>query len=282
MLVVVILILVLVGSVLFTFMSPYKFTPLASNWGTMDDTLIFTAIITGIVFIAVCVFMIYCIYKFRHVEGRVAAYEPENKKLEWWLTILTTIGIVAMLAPGLIVWADYVNVPEDAVEVEAVGQQWYWTFRLPGEDGVMGKSAIRHMNYENPLGVDPDDPHGRDDVIIEGSEVHLVEGTSIKLLLRSVDVLHDFYVPNFRAKMDLVPGLVSYFWFTPTRQGTYEIICAEYCGTGHSVMRGTVVVESQEAYDAWLSEQTIFSDTLEIAKEGNDQTFAQAQAGGSH
>jgi cytochrome c oxidase subunit 2 len=263
-------------------MSPYKFTPLASNWGTMDDTLIFTAVITGIVFIAVCVFMIYCIYKFRHVEGLVAAYEPENKKLEWWLTILTTIGIVAMLAPGLIVWADYVNVPDDAVEVEAVGQQWYWTFRLPGEDGVMGKSAIQHMNFENPLGVDPDDPHGLDDIIIEDSEVHLVEGQSVKLLLRSVDVLHDFYVPNFRAKMDLVPGLVSYFWFTPTKQGTYEIVCAEYCGTGHSVMLGTVVVESQEAYDAWLSEQTVFSDTLEIAKEGKDQTFAQAQAGGSH
>jgi len=282
MIVAVILVIVVLGSILFTFMSPFWFTPLASNWGSMDDTLIITFVITGTVFVAVTLFMAYAIFRFRHVEGRKAAYEPESKKLETWLTILTTIGISAMLAPGLIVWADYVNVPEDAVEVEAIGQQWYWTFRLPGEDGLLGKSDINHISYENPLGIDPEDPNGQDDVVIEGDEVHLVIDQPVKMLLRSVDVLHDFYVPQFRAKMDLVPGLVSYFWFVPTRTGTFEIICAEYCGTGHSVMRGKVIVEQEEDYQAWVAEQITFAEAMEVALEKDGKTFAQAQAGGSH
>lgn len=281
MIVAIILVIVVLGSILFTFMSPFWFTPLASNWGTMDDTLIITFIITGTVFVAVTLFMAYAIFRFRHVEGRKAAYEPESKKLETWLTIITTIGISAMLAPGLIVWADYVNVPEDAVEVEAVGQQWYWTFRLPGEDGLLGKSDITHISYENPLGVDPEDPNGQDDVIIENDEVHMVIDQPVKLLLRSVDVLHDFYVPQFRAKMDLVPGIVSYFWFIPTRTGTFEIICAEYCGIGHSVMRGKVIVDEEEDYLTWLAEQTTFFEAMELARESDSKTYAQAQTGGA-
>lgn len=276
MVVAIIILILVIGSVLFTFMSPYWFTPLASNWGTMDDTLIITFVITGIVFVAVCLFLAYSVFKFHHVEGRKAAYEPESTRLELWLTGLTTVGIVLMLAPGLVVWADFVDVPEDAVEVEAVGQQWLWTFRLPGEDGILGKTEIKHITYENPMGIDPADPNGADDVVIESDEVHIVEGQPVKLLLRSFDVLHDFYVPQFRAKMDLVPGLTSYFWFKPTRQGTFEIVCAEYCGTGHALMRGRVVVESQEAYDVWLSEQQTYSEMMAMAAHDADRTLAQA------
>ena len=79
--------------------------------------------------------------------------------------------------------------------------------------------------------------------MIEGGELHLPIGKPVKALLRSVDVLHDFYVPELRAKMDLVPGQVSYIWFTPTRTGTFDILCAELCGVGHPQMRGKVVVQ---------------------------------------
>src|SRR3546814_11446080 len=87
-------------------------------------------------------------------------------------------------------------------------------------------------------------------------------GQPVKMVLRSKDVLHDFYVPQFRAKMDLVPGIVTYFWMTPTKEGTYDILCAELCGVGHHNMRGTVVVESREAFDTWLSEQMTFGQLL--------------------
>ena len=78
----------------------------------------------------------------------------------------------------------------------------------------------------------PNDPNGQDDVIIEAADLHLPIGKPVKMLLRSIDVLHDFYVPEFRAKMDMVPGSVTYFWFTPTRTGTFEVLCAELCGVG--------------------------------------------------
>ena len=229
-----VLVLVVVGSVLFHFLSPWWWTPIASNWDYIDNTIIITFWITGVVFAAVVLFMAYCVFRFRHREGNRAAYEPENKRLEWWLTVVTGVGVAAMLAPGLFVWSQFVTVPEDATEVEVVGQQWQWSFRLPGKDGKLGTSDTRDVTADNPLGLIPNDPNGQDDVIVEAADLHLPVGKPVKVLLRSIDVLHDFYVPEFRAKMDMIPGSVTYFWFTPTRTGTFEVLCAELCGQGHS------------------------------------------------
>src|SRR6267142_879534 len=135
MVVAIILLLVAVGSVLFHIYSPWWWTPLASNWGYIDDTITLTFWITGAVFFAIVAFMAYCVFRFRHKEGRQATYNPENKKLEWWLSIGTAIGVAAMLAPGLVVWHQFVTVPADATEVEVMGQQWLWSYRLPGKDG---------------------------------------------------------------------------------------------------------------------------------------------------
>ena len=159
--VVVILILVAVGSVVFHFLSPWWWTPIASNWGYIDDTIIITFWVTGVVFIGIILFMAYCVYRFRYKPENRAVYEPENKKMEWWLTILTGVGVAIMLTPGLFVWNQFVTVPEDAMEFEVVGQQWLWTFRFPGKDGVLGTSDSRNISDENPFGVNPDDPNGR-------------------------------------------------------------------------------------------------------------------------
>jgi cytochrome c oxidase subunit 2 len=254
-----VLILVAVGSVLFHILSPWWWTPIASNWGSIDNTIIITFWITGIVFTAVVVFMGYCVYRFRHREGGQAAYEPENKRLEGWLTLGTALGVAAMLAPGLYVWHEYVTVPKEATEVEVIGRQWQWSYRLPGKDGKLGKSDVQNISTDNPLGLDPNDAAGQDDVIIESDDLHLPIGKPVKVLLRSIDVLHDFYVPEFRAKMDMIPGVVTYYWFTPTRTGTFEVLCAELCGVGHSQMRGKVLVEQQEQNQAWLETQQTFA-----------------------
>lgn len=254
-----VLVLVVVGSVLFHMLSPWWWTPIASNWGYIDTTLVITFWITGVVFAAVVLFMAYCVWKFRHREGHKADYEPESRKLESWLTGLTALGVAAMLAPGLIVWYQFVTVPEDATEIEVVAQQWQWSYRLPGADGKLGASNARLINFENPLGVDPEDANGLDDVIVEAGDLHLPIDKPVKVLLRSIDVLHDFYVPEFRAKMDMVPGMITYFWFTPTRTGTFDVLCAELCGTGHGYMRGIVVVDTEEDYQAWLAEQSTFA-----------------------
>ncbi len=268
----VVLFLLVVGSIVFHFMSPWWFTPIASNWQAMDDTVNITFWVTGIVFVAVNLFMAYAIMRYRHKKGQRAKYEPESKKLEWWLTIVTSVGVIAMLTPGLFVWAKFVNVPEDAAVVEAVGQQWNWSFRFPGKDGVLGATSAKLTTVDNPFGMDPKDPRGQDDVLIAGGELHLPIGKPVKMLLRSVDVLHDFYVPEFRAKMDMVPGMITYFWFTPTRQGEFEVLCAELCGVGHGYMRGLVLIDSEDAYQAWLQNQSTFAQLTAPTQVGMADT----------
>ena len=147
------LLLVGLGTVVFHFVSPWWWTPIASNWGYIDDTIIITFWVTGVVFVGVVLFIAYCSYRYRYQEGKKAEYEPENPKLEWWLTILTSIGVAVMLAPGLWVWNDFVTVPEGAAEFEVVAKQWEWTYRFPGKDGKLGTSDARKISDENPFAV---------------------------------------------------------------------------------------------------------------------------------
>ncbi len=258
------LLIIVVGSVVFTFVSPWWFTDIASNWGWIDNTVLITFWVCGVVFVAVGLFMAYSTWRYRYREGARADYEPENPRLELWLTVVTAIGVVAMLAPGLVVWDEYINVPDDAQEFEVLSRQWTWSFRFPGEDGKLGAVDVKSVKSDNPFGMREGDPFGADDVMVTANTVHLPVGQPYKALLRSNDVLHDFFVPEFRAKMDSVPGMVTYFWFEPTRVGKYQILCAELCGQGHHSMRGWVQIDTQEDFDAWLESQP---------------TWAQMQAG---
>lgn len=273
-----ILVLIALGSIAFHLLSPWWWTPIASNWGYIDTTLVITFWITGAVFTALVLFMAYCLSRFRHRPGQRAAYEPESRRLEGWLTAVTALGVAAMLAPGLAVWAQFVRVPTTASEVDIVAQQWRWSYRLPGADGRLGAAGIQFVGDENPLGLDPNDPSGRDDIIIDGGDLHLPLGRPVKLLLRSFDVVHDFYVPEFRAKMDIIPGMVTYVWFTPTRTGEFDAICNEICGVNHYAMRGRVVVEEEPAYRAWLDQQKTFSFASRPTKGPRDASLRQRVA----
>ena len=258
----IIIVIIIVASVAFHFWSPWWWTPVASNWGGMDDTIILTFWVTGAVFIAVCLFMAYCVWRYRYQKDRKAEYKPEDKKLEFHLTWLTTLGVVVMLAPGLVVWHKYVNVPKEALNVEVVAYQWGWKYRLPGEDGILGKTEIKLVSSENPFGLNLDDPNGKDDLLVDDGDLHLQINKPVKLLLRSLDVLHNFYVPQFRGKMDMVPGLVTFYWLTPIRTGDFEVLCAEFCGTGHYAMRGRVFVDEEKKYHQWLAQQITFKQML--------------------
>ena len=262
----VVLVLLVIGSLIFHFASPWWFTPIASNWTTMDDTVVLTFWVTGIVFVAVNLFLAWVVWRYRHRDKQVATYDPENKKLEWWLTAVTSVGVAAMLAPGLFVWGKFVNVPKDAAIVEAIGQQWHWSFRFPGADGELGHSDARSSTPDNPFGLDPDDPKGRDDVLVASPELHLPVDQPVKVLLRSKDVLHNFTVTQFRVKMDLVPGMITHLWLTPTVPGSYEILCEELCGVGHFAMRGRVVVTKRDEFDTWLAAMPTYSQTQALAK----------------
>jgi cytochrome c oxidase subunit 2 len=257
----IIIVLLVVGSLIFHVLSPWWFTPIASNWEMMDNTVKLTFWVTGFVFVVVNLFLAYAVIRFRHKKGQQALYKPEDSKLEWYLTIATALGVAALLTPGLFVWAKFVTVPSDATVVEVVGQQWNWSYRLPGKDGALGAANPSLISTTNPFGIDPADPKGADDILIASPELHLPLGKPVKVLLRSRDVSHQFAVPQFRVKMDMVPGMVTYFWFTPTRTGSFNVLCEQLCGLAHFAMRGRVVVDEQPAYDAWLAQQPSFAST---------------------
>tara|TARA_B100000686_G_scaffold338910_1_gene412139 strand:- start:39 stop:875 length:837 start_codon:yes stop_codon:yes gene_type:complete len=268
--------LIILGSIVFHFWSPWWWTPVASNWGNIDDTIILTFWVTGAVFVAVCLFMAYCVWVYRYRPDRKAEYKPEDKKLEFRLTWLTALGVVALLAPGLVVWNKYVTVPENAFKIEVLAYQWGWNYRLPGDDGILGKTSIALISDDNPYGLDSSDPNSKDDILVMDADLHLKINQPVKIELRSLDVLHNFYVPQFRAKMDTLPGIITYYWFTPEKKGDFEILCAEYCGTGHYAMRGKVLVDEEKDYLNWLAKQISFEKML--AKNSSEKNLLMVKS----
>ncbi|WP_175823472.1 c-type cytochrome [Burkholderia sp. BCC0419] len=270
------LVLIVIVAVGFHFASPWWITPIASNWVRMDDMLTITIVITGALFIVINLFVVLALVRYRHRGGHRAAYEPHNRRLEWWLIGLTAVGVAALLAPGLFVYADYIQPPRNVLRMEVVGQQWQWRFRFAGPGGKLGTTDVRYISNDNPFGLNPADPNGRDNYLIETPEVHLPLNRPIQVLARSRDVLHDFYVPPFRARMNMVPGMVTTFWFTPTKAGRYDILCAQLCGIGHASMRGVVVVEDEASFSRWLAQQSTFAQRQQARVQA-----AAATAGGS-
>ncbi|MEX3812020.1 c-type cytochrome [Paraburkholderia sp. BR13439] len=270
------LFLIIVLAVGFHFASPWWTTPIASNWVRMDDMLTITLVITGVFFIAINLFIVIALVRYRHRRGHRAVYEPHNRRLEWWLIGLTSVGVAALLAPGLFVYADYVRPPSNVLQMEVFAQQWQWRFRFAGPGGKLGTTDVRYISNDNPFGMNPGDPNGRDNYLIETPEVHLPLNRPIQVLTRSRDVLHDFYVPPFRARMNIVPGMVTTFWFTPTRAGRYDILCAQLCGLGHANMRGVVVVEDEASFSRWLAQQSTFAQ-----QQARVQAATAAAGGGA-
>ncbi|GGY31283.1 hypothetical protein GCM10007387_11650 [Pseudoduganella albidiflava] len=253
------LVLIAVGAVVFHFVSPWQLTPIASNWHAMDDALWLTFVITGVAFVVLHLFVAYALVRFRHRAGHRASAAHGNRRLEWWLIAVTTAGIIGLLAPGLVVYAKLIDPPASAQVFEVMGRQWQWHYRLPGQDGKLGGASTRFITGANPFGIDPKDAHGQDDVLVQGQELHLPLNRPALALLRAQDTLHDFYVPQFRTRMNMVPGMTTQFWFTPERTGRYEVLCAQLCGVGHSNMRGWVVIDEPAAYAEWLAQQPTFA-----------------------
>ncbi|MDQ7857804.1 MAG: cytochrome c oxidase subunit II [Armatimonadota bacterium] len=231
--------------------------PVASAHGVAIDRLFYsTLVITGVVFIGVHVLLALFVWRFAARGAGRAVYFHDHRRLELTYTIIPAIALAIMVAMSGIVWAR-VRLgapPADALVVDVRGEQFAWLARYPGPDGRFGRVDPRRIDARtNPMGLDPEDPAARDDVV--SRTLHLVVGRPVRVQLRSTGVLHSFFVPEFRVKQDTVPGMTIEIWFTPTREGQFEIACAELCGIGHYAMRGQVVVQSPEAFAAWLAQQ---------------------------
>ena len=243
----------------------------ASVQGEKIDIMMWITLgITGFVFIITQISLFWFAFKYQASEKRKAYYYPHNNRWEMIWTVIPAIALTVLVGFGIFYWFKITgDAPKNAMVVEVTGSQFQWDFRYPGKDGVLGKKFYRNIDAanNNPLGQIWDDPANHDDIHTTG-EMHIVVNRPVRLIINSKDVIHDVGLAHFRMKMDAVPGTPTTMWFTPkftTQQMkdktgnpnfVYEISCDQMCGKGHTGMRGTIVVDTQEEFDRWIAMQT--------------------------
>lgn len=234
---------------------------IASSHGHEIDFMIY---LIHIFMVILCVgwgiFFFLALVKFRKSKNPKADYKGVTSHMNTYLEI----GVVvfeAFLLIGLSIpfWAKQVNaLPDrsDAIVVKVNAEQFAWNMHYSGKDGVFGKTDIEFFDKQtNPLGIDPNDPYGKDDITTI-NQLYLPVGKPAIIYLTSRDVIHSFFLPEMRVKQDAIPGMSIPTWFTPTKTGQWEIACAQLCGIGHYRMKGYLNIKTQEEFDAWIDEQT--------------------------
>jgi cytochrome c oxidase subunit 2 len=255
------LMLVLIVSSLYFFIArPYWFPPLASVHGLQIDQ-VFGAVllVTGIAFVVVQGLLGFFVARYGQKGNERGAYWHDNPKAEAILLIGTAVILTVLVFMGQRVWANiyFADQPANPLIIEVVGQQFNWNFHYPGPDGAFGRTDPKYISDVDAFGLDPNDPAGKDDYI-SVALMHIIKDRPVLLRIRSNDVIHSFFLPNFRLKQDAVPGMKIEVWFTPNTQNfqenAYEIACAELCGLGHYKMKGFLTVDPDEAtLNTWLA-----------------------------
>jgi cytochrome c oxidase subunit II len=277
----------------------------ASEHGSIiDDAFTMTLFFTGIVFVLTHIALCWFAYKYAFKEGAKAKFFVHDTKLEVIWTAIPAVVMTLLVVQGLNAWnkimAD-IKPDEEYIEIEAMGQQFGWLLRYPGADGKIGSRDFKMTSGTNPVGQDWADSKNADD--FHPDEVVLPVGKKVRVRILAKDVLHNFYLPHFRVKMDAIPGLPTYFVFTPVKTTSefrselakypewnlpfdktepnggkrwekfeYELACAELCGKGHYSMRKRVRIVTQEEYDAW--EKTQKSYYLSNIRNTKEDPFA--------
>jgi cytochrome c oxidase subunit 2 len=288
----------------------------SAHGSSIDYIFNITLFFTGIVFFITQILLFYFAYKYRARRGSKAEYISHNNRLEVIWTAIPAVVMTFLVVGGLDAWNDVmadVEEGEDYIEIEATGYQFAWHLRYPGPDGKLGARDYKMISATNPLGQVWSDEKNLDD--FHPSEIVLPVGKKVRVRITSRDVLHNFYLPHFRVKMDAVPGMPTYFVFTPTttteeyraklgalndrgepqypewhapldpedpegptkfEDFNFELACAELCGKGHYAMRRAVRIVSEAEYKNWLSEQQSYYDST--IKGTEDDPFAAETA----
>lgn len=208
----------------------------ASTFGADIDWLFMLILaITGVVFVLVQLTLIVFIIRYRRRDGRKAEYTHGNQRLELVWTGATAVIVLVLAFLSREVWFDIKDqsrFPEAGLELVVTGKQFEWNITYPGTDGVLGTA----------------------DDVVSRNRLHMPVGVPVHIMLESEDVIHSFFVPEFRVKQDAVPGMRIPAWFEATRTGQFVIGCAELCGLGHYRMSGTVIVQTVEEFERWHQE----------------------------
>jgi cytochrome c oxidase subunit 2 len=231
-----------------------------------------TLILTTIVFILTHIALFGFSFKYRGSENRKAYFYPHNNSLERIWTIIPAIVLTVLVLLGFFTWRGITNVsPEDqkkAINIEITGEQFKWSLRYAGADNQIGARNYKLTTPTNALGIDFKDQKSWDDKLV--GEIVIPVNKPVRITVGSKDVLHSFYLPDFRAQINAVPGMPTYFQFTPrlttaevrvernNPEYNYVLLCAKVCGAGHYNMQAKVTVVSEAEYATWLAKQALY------------------------
>jgi cytochrome c oxidase subunit II len=245
----------------------------ASEHGAkIDDMFNITLIITTIVFVITHILLFVFAYKYNYSPKKKAYFLAHNNTLEKYWTVIPAIALTILVLMGFFTWRGITNISkgdmQSAIQIDVTAHQFAWEIRYGGKDNQNGRKnykLIGSLNGLNNLGLDLSDVKNNDDLKV--SEIVLPVNKSVRFTLSSQDVLHSFYMPHFRVQMNCVPGMATYFQFTPKittaemREKTnnpdfnYQLYCAKICGGSHYNMKFAVRVVSEKEYAKWLIEQ---------------------------
>lgn len=224
----------------------------------IDWSLHLLHIVMIAIFVIWGIYMAYCLIRYRRREGVPADYRhpsPLANYIPDGLILAFDIWLIFVI--GIPIWAhikEELPKPENSTVVEITAEQFSWLIRYPGSDGKFGKKDAALVHANNPLGLDEQDPESKDDVV-SVNQLVLPLGQPVLITLTAKDVIHSFFVPEFRIKQDAVPGMRVPVWVEPTASGRFELVCAQLCGTGHYAMKGEVLVVSLQEYSEWMNKK---------------------------
>jgi cytochrome c oxidase subunit 2 len=234
--------------------------PNASEHGALIDHMLeFCHWFMLLLFVGWSCFFFYCLFRFHRSRNPQANYHGVKSKASAHLEFsVVLVEAVLLLGFALPLWGKRVNEfpgknSPNPVRVRAIGEQFAWTFHYAGPDGVYGRQDPKFITPNNPLGLDPDDPAGKDDYYSK-NELHVVNFRPTVIEVTSKDVIHSLSLQHMRIDQDAIPGSRVPVWFKPIVAGQYEIVCAQLCGLGHYSMKAQMIVESQDSFDSWEKE----------------------------
>ncbi len=213
----------------------------------IDGLFNFIMYLTGVIFVATGLALFWFLWKYdsaTHTEPVKFVHGSHMLELIWSILPAAALLFIAIFQmetwagakverPALAAGPDQIiGTPDDTALIEVTGRQFEWRIRYAGPDAVL---------------YTPDD-------LYTVNDLHLPINEKSVIAIKSMDVLHSFFIPNVRVKQDVVPGMKQYVWFTPQKAGVYDIVCAELCGWGHYKMKGRMTVESRMEYEAWLAQ----------------------------
>jgi len=234
----------------------------SAHAGEVDRIMALVHWLMLVLFVGWSIFFVYVLLRFRSGAHPKADYRGVRGGWSNWVEGGVLVAEIVLLAFFSIpFWTRNVDAappPENqATVVRVVAEQFAWHVHYPGADGVFGRTDIRLVNPDNPLGLDRDEAAGKDDLVVNG-RLNLPVDRPVIVYLSSKDVIHSFALPQMRVKQDAIPGIVQPVWFTPTRTGQWDIACSQLCGLGHYRMKGVYQIQTAEEYQAWLKEESSF------------------------